>query len=140
MYKSFFRPFLFRLDPERAHHLTIQLMRFAGVVPPVKYLLKRMFDAHSHDGVDQSLPERKSRKIILWPWMFLGCVSRIQLGWLPVTIRMASPGEDWQPWVLVISRWGRSHPTPKWQSQTTGFPYTGRASCYQPYGVSWPWC
>jgi len=37
------RPLLFRLDPETAHHLTVHLMTLAGSLPPVRWLLRRMF-------------------------------------------------------------------------------------------------
>jgi dihydroorotate dehydrogenase len=40
-----FRPFLFRLDPENAHHLTLQLVRLAGILPPSRWLLQAMFNA-----------------------------------------------------------------------------------------------
>lgn len=39
----FFRSLLFRLDPERAHDLTVSLMRLAGAVPPVRALLRCIF-------------------------------------------------------------------------------------------------
>ena len=42
---SLFRPFLFRLDPETAHHLTLQLVRLAGVIPPARWFLQAMFSA-----------------------------------------------------------------------------------------------
>lgn len=42
MYKSF-RSLLFNLDPETAHHLTLQLVRLAGIVPPSRWLLQRLF-------------------------------------------------------------------------------------------------
>jgi len=42
---SLFRPFLFRLDPETAHHLTLQLVRLAGVLPPAGWVLQAMFSA-----------------------------------------------------------------------------------------------
>ena len=42
MYK-FFRPLLFRLDPETAHHLTLNLVRLAGNIPPARWLLQAMF-------------------------------------------------------------------------------------------------
>ena len=42
---SLFRPFLFRLDPETAHHLTLQLVRLAGVIPPARWLLQATFSA-----------------------------------------------------------------------------------------------
>jgi dihydroorotate dehydrogenase len=41
----FFRPILFRLDPETAHHLTLQLVRLAGILPPSRWLLQAMFAA-----------------------------------------------------------------------------------------------
>ncbi|MGB8212560.1 MAG: quinone-dependent dihydroorotate dehydrogenase [Anaerolineales bacterium] len=40
-----FRPFLFRLDPETAHHLTLQLIRLAGILPPARWGLQAMFRA-----------------------------------------------------------------------------------------------
>jgi dihydroorotate dehydrogenase len=42
---SLFRPLLFKLDPERAHRLTLQLVRLAGVVPPARWALQAMFSA-----------------------------------------------------------------------------------------------
>ncbi|HSL44063.1 MAG TPA: quinone-dependent dihydroorotate dehydrogenase [Anaerolineales bacterium] len=45
MYK-FFRSLLFRLEPETAHQLTLQLMRFAGV-EPVRSILQVIFSAPS---------------------------------------------------------------------------------------------
>jgi dihydroorotate dehydrogenase len=46
MYKLF-RPLLFRLDPEVAHQFTLQLLRTAGFIPPVTWLLQRMYAAPS---------------------------------------------------------------------------------------------
>ena len=43
MYK-WIRPFLFRLDPETAHHLTLQLMRI-GSMPPINGLLQMIYTA-----------------------------------------------------------------------------------------------
>jgi dihydroorotate dehydrogenase len=40
-----FRPFLFKLDPETAHHLTLQSVRLAGVFPPLRWFLQAMFSA-----------------------------------------------------------------------------------------------
>jgi dihydroorotate dehydrogenase len=37
------RPLLFKLDPEAAHRLTLQLVRLAGNVPPSRWLLQAMF-------------------------------------------------------------------------------------------------
>ena len=42
MYSSL-RPLLFRLDPERAHALTLQLIRLAGALPPIRGLLRRVY-------------------------------------------------------------------------------------------------
>jgi dihydroorotate dehydrogenase len=42
LYK-FFRSLLFKLDPETAHHLTLQLIRLAGIVPPSRWLLEAIF-------------------------------------------------------------------------------------------------
>ncbi len=41
----FFRSLLFRLNPEHAHALTLQMIRLAGQVPPVRGLLKAWFAA-----------------------------------------------------------------------------------------------
>jgi dihydroorotate dehydrogenase len=43
MYR-FFRPFLFQLDPEAAHHLTLQLLRLGGL-PPFNAILRAMYAA-----------------------------------------------------------------------------------------------
>jgi dihydroorotate dehydrogenase len=37
---SFFRPLLFKLDPESAHQLTLQLIRLAGIFPPSRWILQ----------------------------------------------------------------------------------------------------
>jgi dihydroorotate dehydrogenase len=42
MYKTF-RPFIYRLTPEQAHHVTIMLLGLAGRIPPAAALLKAMF-------------------------------------------------------------------------------------------------
>ncbi len=42
---NFFRPLLFRLDPEDAHQLTLRLIRFAGNFPISNWLLKQMYKA-----------------------------------------------------------------------------------------------
>ena len=39
---SFFRPLLFKLDPETAHHLTLQLIRL-GAYQPFNFLLRAMY-------------------------------------------------------------------------------------------------
>jgi dihydroorotate dehydrogenase len=42
MYKLI-RPLLFKLDPEIAHALTLHLVRWAGIVPPSRWMLQEMF-------------------------------------------------------------------------------------------------
>ncbi len=39
------RSILFKLEPEDAHHLTLQLVRLAGLIPPVRWLLGAAFSA-----------------------------------------------------------------------------------------------
>ena len=41
---SHLRPFLFRLDPEQAHRLTLGLLRFAGNFAPARATLRALFD------------------------------------------------------------------------------------------------
>jgi dihydroorotate dehydrogenase len=38
-----FRALLFKLEPERAHHLTLNLIHLAGDIKPVNWLLQRLF-------------------------------------------------------------------------------------------------
>jgi dihydroorotate dehydrogenase len=40
---SYFRPLLFKLEPEAAHRLTIQMIRLAGIFSPITWLLKKMY-------------------------------------------------------------------------------------------------
>lgn len=42
---SFFRTLLFRLDPEAAHGLTLQLIRLVGILPPAAALVRWMYAA-----------------------------------------------------------------------------------------------
>jgi dihydroorotate dehydrogenase len=37
------RSLLFKLDPETAHHLTLEMVRLAGMIPPSRWLLQAMF-------------------------------------------------------------------------------------------------
>lgn len=48
---AYLRPLLFRLDPERAHNLTLNLLRLAGALPLLRSILYRAF----------SVPERPVR-------------------------------------------------------------------------------
>ena len=49
MYKSLFRPLLFRLDPERVHELTVKVMRLTGVVSPLGWLVQQVFAPRTQD-------------------------------------------------------------------------------------------
>jgi len=40
------KPLLFKLDPERAHHLTLHLIKWAGIFPPTYFLLRRLFEVN----------------------------------------------------------------------------------------------
>ncbi len=40
---SFFKPLLFRADPETAHHATLALLRLAGHLAPIRGLLARLY-------------------------------------------------------------------------------------------------
>ncbi len=42
---SHLRPILFRIDPESAHRLTLQLVRLAGMLVPARWLLQAMYRA-----------------------------------------------------------------------------------------------
>lgn len=42
---STLRPWLFRLDPEQAHQLTLTLLRLSGALPPVNWLIAKLFQA-----------------------------------------------------------------------------------------------
>jgi dihydroorotate dehydrogenase len=46
------RPLLFRLDPERAHHLTLNLLRLAGSLPPLSAALRKAYDVRWPDPVE----------------------------------------------------------------------------------------
>ena len=44
---NFLRPYLFRLDPEQAHALTLQALRITGSAPPLRWLIAQQFKAPS---------------------------------------------------------------------------------------------
>ncbi len=44
---NFLRPYLFRLDPEQAHALTLQALRITGSVPPLRWLIAQQFKVPS---------------------------------------------------------------------------------------------
>ena len=49
---TFFRSLLFRLDPEIAHSLTLNLVRLAGALPPLRALMRRIFEPDVRRPVD----------------------------------------------------------------------------------------
>lgn len=44
---SLFRPMFFKMEPERAHQLTLGLLRLAGEIPAFRWLLRAMYSAPS---------------------------------------------------------------------------------------------
>lgn len=46
------RPWLFRLDPERAHALTLRLMQLAGILPPLGDFLRRSYPTKNATPVE----------------------------------------------------------------------------------------
>ncbi len=44
---NFLRPFLFRLDPEQAHALTLHALRISGNISPLRWLIAQQFKAPS---------------------------------------------------------------------------------------------
>ncbi len=44
MYKTIIRPLLFRLDPEKAHHLTFSALRFLSSIPGIPSILKSQYE------------------------------------------------------------------------------------------------
>jgi dihydroorotate dehydrogenase len=46
LYTSILRPGFFRMNPETAHHLTVNMLRLAGAVPLVVPILQRVFASH----------------------------------------------------------------------------------------------
>lgn len=47
IYRKFIRPMVFRMDPERAHDLTLDTLRWVGSLPPIGRLVNRIYTAHS---------------------------------------------------------------------------------------------
>ncbi|MBC7388414.1 MAG: quinone-dependent dihydroorotate dehydrogenase [Opitutaceae bacterium] len=47
MYKSLLKPFLFRFQPEKAHHITFDLMKFVTGLPFSKSILKSIYKVNS---------------------------------------------------------------------------------------------
>ncbi len=43
----FFRSYLFRLDPETAHALTLNLLRITGAIPPLNWIISQSFRSRS---------------------------------------------------------------------------------------------
>ena len=44
MYKLFIRPFLFSLDPEKAHHFTLKYLKFIHKIPLVPLLIRKIYN------------------------------------------------------------------------------------------------
>jgi dihydroorotate dehydrogenase len=44
---NFIRPYLFKLDPEQAHALTLHALRVSGNIPPLRWLIAQQFKAPS---------------------------------------------------------------------------------------------
>lgn len=44
MYKLFIRPFLFSLDPEKAHHFTFKYLKFVHKIPLVPLLIRKIYN------------------------------------------------------------------------------------------------
>jgi hypothetical protein len=45
MYEAI-RPWLFKLDPEVMHHMTLNLIKWAGILPPAYALLRAIFEVN----------------------------------------------------------------------------------------------
>lgn len=43
-----FRTLLFRLEPETAHHITLNLIRLVGDIPPLNAMIRRVYSAPAH--------------------------------------------------------------------------------------------
>lgn len=54
MYKILLKPLMFRLDPERAHYLAFDLLRFALRIPGMKALFKAMY-AVKHPSLEREV-------------------------------------------------------------------------------------
>jgi dihydroorotate dehydrogenase len=50
-YEKIIRPLIFKMEPERAHDLTLTVLRWAGTLPAMAGLIRRWFAAHSHDDL-----------------------------------------------------------------------------------------
>jgi len=46
------RPWLFRLDPERAHWVTLRLLQMAGALPPIATWLRKLYSVPNTDPVE----------------------------------------------------------------------------------------
>jgi dihydroorotate dehydrogenase len=53
MYRTL-RPLIYRLTPEQAHHLTIQMLQLGGAVLPARALLRAIFRSHKQGPVVQA--------------------------------------------------------------------------------------
>lgn len=55
LYKNIAKPVLFRMDPERAHHLTIDGLHTAGNIPGGRALLRAMYGVPSYPELETEL-------------------------------------------------------------------------------------
>lgn len=54
MYKSILRPYLFKKDPEQAHHLTFNLLKSVSAIPGVSSIIKNKF-AVNHKSLEREV-------------------------------------------------------------------------------------
>ena len=47
MYKQLIRPWLFRMNPERAHNFTLRVLDFVGKIPLASYLVRSAYKRHT---------------------------------------------------------------------------------------------
>ncbi len=52
MYRSIIRPFLFQLDPEKAHHFTFNLIRIIHKIPGIAAINRALFRPKNTEGVN----------------------------------------------------------------------------------------
>ena len=54
MYKSILRPYLFKKDPEQAHHLTFNLLKSVSAIPGISSIIKNKF-AVNHKSLEREV-------------------------------------------------------------------------------------
>ena len=63
IYAAFLRPLLFRLNPERAHHLAVEACRFAGLMPSVPQLSRAFLEYSAPELETGCVPKNSVRCI-----------------------------------------------------------------------------